>query len=148
MADGLPPIQMDFNAAGDPVVIVEQQEVTDPAQILSVVPGLSDPALVIAYAQLVNHLAQGDRYELILDPAGFKDRFMAQWDAEDADAEPIQGSPVLHDFGIPDFGEIARPSIEGGVLTFYAQNVFMKMPYKAVLKPGGKPEYTPVRIVE
>ena len=68
MADGLPPIQMDFNANGDPVVIVEEKQISNPAEILRTVPVLAEPNMVFAYAQLVNHLAHGDGFEIILDP--------------------------------------------------------------------------------
>ena len=147
MADGLPPIQMDFNANGDPVVIVEEKQISNPAEILRTVPVLAEPNMVFAYAQLVNHLAHGDGFEIILDPEAFKAEFMAKWNAEDPDAEPVQGAPILHDFGMPDFDQIAEPSFAGGALTYYAVNSFMGMPYKAVMKGSGKPEYTPVRIV-
>lgn len=149
MGDAIPNLQMDYKAGGDPVVIVaESTEISDPSQILKVVPALADPKLAIAYAQLVNHLAQGNRFLVITDPAKFKAEFMEAWNAEDPDQEPMQGVHRLHDFGIPDFAAIEKPKVEGGQLTFYAVNTYMGLPYRATLVAGGKVNYEPVAIVE
>lgn len=149
MADAIPSLNLDYNSAGDPIVIVaERTELSDVSQILKTVPALADPKLAIAYAQVVNHLAQGDRFEVIADPAAFKAEFMAKWQAEDPEAEPVQGVQRLRDFGIPDFAAITPPKVEGGQLTFFAVNTYMGLPYRATLVAGSKVDYAPVAIVE
>jgi len=140
---------MDFNGAGDPVVIVGgSAEVSDPSQLLKAVPALADPKLSIACAQLVNHLKQGCRFTVIVDPAKFEADFMAAWNAEDPDQEPTPGVHRLRDFGIPDFAAITRPKLEDGQLTFFAVNAYLGLPYRATLEAGGAVTYEPVAIVQ
>jgi hypothetical protein len=148
MTDALPAIEMDFSPGGAPVVIVETVEVTDPAAILPLAPDLTKPEWVFAYTALVNHLAQGARFEPIYDPEEFKAAYMAKYDAEDPNEAPDQGVNRLHDFGIPDFAAITAPHMEGETLVFFAENTYMGIPYRATMAPGQQPDYQPVAIVE
>lgn len=148
MADGLPPMEMDFGANGAPVVIVEQAEVGDVAGLLAAAPALMEPKWVFALAQMANHLAQGEDYELIIDPAEFKAAYMAAYDAEDPDEQVAPGAVRLHNFGIPDFAAIHPPKMDGNTLVFFAENIFMGIPYRATMQPGAQPNYEPVAMTQ
>ncbi|WP_323006100.1 hypothetical protein [Pseudorhodobacter sp.] len=148
MADGLPPMEMDFGANGAPIVIVEQAEVGDVAGLLTAAPALMEPKWVFALAQMSNHLAQGESYELIVDVAAFKADYMAAYEAEDPDEDVAPGAIRLHNFGIPDFDAMQPPRMEGNTLVFFAENIFMGIPYRAVMQPGGQPVYEPVAMVQ
>lgn len=147
MADELPPIEMDFAPDGAPVVTVNSTAATDPAQLLALAPDLSKPEWVLAYCGLVNHLAQGARFEPIYDPDEFKAAYVAKYDAEDPDEEPQQGVTRLHDFGLPDFAAITPPQMAGDTLVFFAENAYMGIPYRVTMAPGEQPSYQPVAIV-
>lgn len=148
MADGLPPMEMDFSASGAPIVIVEQAEVGDVAGLLAAAPALMEPKWVLALAQMANHLAQGEDYELILDPAAFKAAYMASYEAEDPEEQVAPGAVRLHNFGIPDFAAIHPPKMEGTTLVYFAENIFMGIPYRATMQPGAQPKYEPVAMAE
>ena len=143
MAD-LPPIAMDYTAAGAPVVIVAEAQATDLAEAVRLAPALADPQWLGAYVQVANHLAKGDRFEPIFEPEEFKAEYMAAYDAEDPSEEPIPGNTRLHNYGVPDFSVIAAPVMEGDRITFYARNTFMGIPYKVTMVRGGVPTYEPV----
>lgn len=148
MADGLPPMEMDFGDNGAPVVIVEQAQVGDMAGLIEAAPALMEPKWVFALAQMANHLAQGDDYELIVDPEAFKAGYMEAYEAEDPEEQVGPGAIRLHNFGIPDFAAIHPPKMDGNTLVFFAENVFMGIPYRAEMKAGGQPIYAPVAMAE
>lgn len=148
MADMLPPIEMDFGANGAPTVIVEEAEAADLDGVLKLAPALSDPKWVRALARVANHLAHGDDYALIVDPAEFEKKYREAYDAEDPDEEVGPGTIRLHNFGIPDFTAIHPPMMEGDKLIFFAENVFMGIPYRAEMPSGAEPDYQPVDMVE
>jgi hypothetical protein len=148
MADGLPAIELDFGANGAPVVLVEQVEVSDPAALMQAAPALEDPKWAFAFAQMVNHIAQGDSHELIIVPAEFKEKYMAVYEAEDPDEEVGPGVIRLHNFGIPDFAAIHPPMKNGNTLIFFVENMFMGIPYRVTMRDGTQPEYQPVAMVQ
>lgn len=148
MADGLPPISMQYDQAGTPIVIVEQAKAQDLSEVIRLAPALSDPHWVRAYARVANHLAQGDKFSLIVDPAAFEAEYRAAFAAEDPDEVPQAGVMRLRNFGMPDFAAIKPPEMQGGTLVYFARNTFMGIPYRAVMPEGGQPEYEPVAMVE
>ncbi len=148
MTDALPAIEMDFSPGGAPVVIVETVELTDTPKIHTIATDLNKPEYVYTYTALLNHLAQGARFEPIYDPEEFKAAYMAKYEAEDPDEVPDQGVNRLHDFGIPDFAAIKPPHMEGETLIFFAENAYMGIPYRVTMDPGQQPDYQPVAIVE
>lgn len=148
MADALPPVELDFADSGSPVVIIEQIEVDDATRLLQAAPALADPKWAFAFAQMVNHIMQGDEYELIIDPAAFQASYMETYNAEDPDEEVGAGTIRLHNFGIPDFAAMHPPKLEGDTLVFFAENMFMGIPYKATMEPGQTPVYEPVAMAE
>lgn len=148
MSDGLPPISMDFTDAGAPVVIVAEARAADLDEALRLAPALSDPKWLKALAQVANHLAKGDQFEPILDPAAFQAAYMAAYNAEDPDAEPVPGNTRLHDYGLPDFSQIAAPAMKGNTLIFFARNTFMGIPYKVTMPLDGEAVYEPVAMTE
>jgi len=148
MAEGLPPIEMDFAAHGAPVVIVAEQEVSSTVDVLRIVPALSDPKWVRAYAGVVNHLAQGDDFKVIMDPSAFETNYRETYNAEDPQEQVPPGVVRLRNFGIPDFSSMHPPVMTGDTLVYFAENLFMGIPYRATMEKGGNPAYTPVTMRE
>ncbi|MFQ5622303.1 MAG: hypothetical protein ACE5FS_02805 [Paracoccaceae bacterium] len=148
MADALPPINLDLNGAGDPVVIVGEAEVSDRKVLLDLAPSLLDEQFVRAYAQILNHLARGYQYSVILDPEAFKASYLAKLAAEDHEQEPEAGEVRLSNYGKPDFDAIKPPEMDGDTLVFYAEDSYLGIPYR-VEAPASKsalsePVYTPM----
>ncbi|RUS59431.1 hypothetical protein EGN72_16035 [Pseudorhodobacter sp. E13] len=139
---------MQYDQAGTPIVIVEQAKAQDLSEVIRLAPALSDPHWVRAYARVANHLAQGDKFSLIVDPAAFEAEYRAAFEAEDPDEVPQAGVMRLRNFGMPDFAAIKPPEMQGGTLVYFARNTFMGIPYRAVMPEGGQPEYEPVAMVE
>lgn len=148
MADGLPPISMDFAEDGAPVVMVAEAEARDLAQVLSLAPALGDPKWLRAYVRVANHLAKGDRFDPIMDPAAFEAAYRAAYEAEDPAAPAVPGNARLRNYGLPDFTAIRPPAMEGDTLVFFARNTFMGIPYKVTMPRGGTPTYEPVAMTE
>lgn len=148
MADGLPPMSMGFATDGTPVVVVAKAELRDLAQVLDAAPGLGDPKWLRAYVRVANHLAKGDRFDPIMDPAAFETAYRAAYDAEDPEEAPVPGNARLHNYGLPDFSAIKPPAMQGETLVFYARNTFMGIPYKVTMPRGGTPSYEPVAMTE
>jgi hypothetical protein len=147
MADGLPPISMEYDQNGAPYVIVQEARAADLAEAVRLAPALGDPLWVIVYAQVANHLARGDKFITIVDPKAFEAKYRARYEAEDPDAEPRAGVMRLRQFGLPDFAGITPPQMQGDTLVFYAENSFMGIPYRAVMARGADPVYEPVAMV-
>lgn len=145
MADGLPPIQFNLSDAGAPVVIVEKVEVSDRIEALRRAPALSDPKFARAYAQVVNHLAKGYKYEVIMDPAAFKADYMAKYDAEDPDVVAAPGVMRLRNFALPDFDSITPPAMEDGTLVFFSRNAYRGTAFHVTVPEDGPPVYRPVK---
>ena len=142
MPDDLPPISFDITDAGQPVVMVGAETVTDVAGLAAAAPGLQAPDYAVPYAQLVNHLAQGYELTLIVDPDAFKAEYEAQRAAE-GESEPVPGRPRLSDHGVPDFAAISAPRYVDGKLVFYARHNYYGLPYRVELTSGGAPSYEP-----
>ena len=148
MADSLPPVELEFSAAGAPVVIVAETVVSSPTQLLRTAPALADPRWAFAYAQMVNHVVQGDDFELIIKPDEFREKYMERYNAEDPDEEVGPGTIRLHNFGIPDFAAIHQPMKNGDELIFFVENMFMGIPYRVTMTEGSEPDYQPVAMVK
>jgi len=148
MADLLPPVELAFSVTGTPIVIIAQTEVSSPTQLSQAAPALSDPKWAFAYAQMVNHIVQGDDFELIIKPEEFQQRYMERYNAEDPNEEVGPGTIRLHNFGIPDFAEIHQPMKNGDELIFFVENMFMGIPYRVTMTEGSAPNYYPVAMVE
>lgn len=146
MSDGLPPISLELTDKGAPYAIVGAAEVTNAQELLDAAPALSDPKWVAAYATILNHIAYGKKYELIVDPEAFKTRYLAEYEAEDPDQQPVPGLIQLHNYGIPEFEEIAPPAYDGDTLTFYVRETYLGIPYKATLGSYFLPTYEPVTL--
>ena len=130
MDDGLPPLNIDVNAAGTPVVIVDGQEVQDVSGLIDLAPKVVEPKYARAYARLVNHLSHGYQFEVIMDPDAFRADYLARYEAEDPDATVVAGQARLRNYGLPDFSQISPPAFEGNRLIFYAQNAYLGVPYR------------------
>lgn len=145
MADGLPPISLEVASGGAPYVIVGEAQATSYDALVNLAPALLDPNWIRVRAQLLNHISNGYEYEVIIDPAEFKEKYLAEFDAEDAEAAVIAGQRRLRAFGKPDFDLIEPPKMDGETLTFYAVESYLGIPYR-VVQSGAGPElsYTPM----
>ncbi|MEP5730391.1 MAG: hypothetical protein ABJL67_13605 [Sulfitobacter sp.] len=145
MADGLPPLNIDVNAAGTPVVIVDGQEVHDVSSLVDLAPNVVEPKYARAYARLVNHLSHGYKYNVIMDPEAFEADYRIRFDAEDPDEKTVAGQVRLRNYGLPDFNAISPPSFEGKTLIFFAENAYLGVPYRVEVQTAvtsmGKPTY-------
>lgn len=148
MGEGLPPLHMETNAAGDAVVIVDGQEVRDVSGLIDLAPNIVEPRYARAYARLVNHLVHGYDYNVIMDPADFASAYQKRYDAEDPNEVVPAGQVRLRNYGLPDFSVIEAPKIEDNKLIFYAENAFLGVPYRVEAGTSvsaiGAPDYTPV----
>jgi len=146
MSDGLPPISMVLSDQGAPVVIIGESQVSNAKDLLAAAPALQEPEWIRVYANVLNHMAHGYKYELIIDPDEFEAQYMKEYEAEDPDEPPVPGLIRLHNYGIPEFSEIAPPFYEGDTLTFYVRENFLGIPYKATLGSFFLPDYEPVTL--
>lgn len=146
MADGLPPISFELAGSGAPYVIVGDQEANDLEQLLLLAPNLADPHWLRARAQLINHLASGFEYEVILDPPGFEAAYMAQYNSEDPEEEVGPGEVRLIHYGVPDFTAIQPPAMEGDTLVFYAREAYLGVPYRVEADRTGAAQYSPMAL--
>ncbi len=150
MADSLPPIEFDETMNGAPVVIVGEVQVQNVSKLLDAAPALLDPQYVAVYAQLVNHLSKGYTYTVIMDPDEFRAAYVAKRDAEDPNADIDPAIPRLRNYGLPKFGSITPPAIDGDKLVFFAEDLFLGIPYRAEAPATqsaiGEPVYMPVEM--
>lgn len=141
--DDLAPGLADDNARV--MLVGDDGEARTMAELLGMLPVLRDPAHATALAEAVNHLSHGSEYRVIADPAAYAERFRARL-ARENPAQPFrEGLVQVSDFGIPDFGAITPPVLEGEVLRFFAENALLGVPY-AVELPGltAEPSYEPM----
>jgi len=151
MVDDLPPISFVENNDGAAIVRIAAVEVDSRAELLDVAPFLLDPEHVVLYAQAVNHLAHGYDFIVIEDPAAFKKAYDEKLAEEAKDPGPHPGvARRLSTFGRPDLDQITAPAIDGDKLTFYAEQVFLGIPYKVEAAASqtaiGEPSYKPMEM--
>ncbi len=142
----LPPITFVLTKQGSPALMVAEAEAATLAEVLQRAPGITDPHWTRLYARVVNHLAYGYDYEMIMDPAAFEAEFRAAWEAEPetvADDAPVT-PPRLRDLGMPEFSQIQPPAVVDGELVFYVRSNHYGIPYRVGRRPGAEPTYTPV----
>ncbi len=92
---------------------------------------LFEPAEAVNLAKVVNHFAEGMRYEVIEDPAAFAAEYRARRAAEDPDAPVDIHGRQLTKFAMPDLDRIEAPRLEDGRLVFYAVDATLGLPYRA-----------------
>ena len=138
-------IDLMMDDTGAPMVVVgDTQEFSEIPDLLSGVPALAEPANAAEAARAVNHLAEGSRFDVILDPAAFVKAYTARYDAEE-ETPWEQGRPKLRDFGRADLSELAVPTVEGDQLVFYANDKYLGIAYKATLSFANSAiDYQPV----
>ncbi|MCX7560260.1 hypothetical protein OS190_11830 [Sulfitobacter sp. F26204] len=146
MSDGLPPISTIVNDQGAPVVIVGDAQVTNAKELIEAAPALQKPEWIRVYANILNHMAHGYKYELIIDPDEFQAQYMKAYEAENPEEKAVAGLVRLHNYGIPEFSEIAAPTYEGETLTFFVRENYLGIPYKATLGSYFLPTYEPVTL--
>lgn len=132
MTDAVPQVALGLGDNSEYVVMVgaDESEATDIATLLALAPGLVQPAAATETALAVNHIAQGAAFDVITDPAGFAAAYQAKLAAEDPDAPWSQHVVRLHDYGVPAFADITTPGITGTVLTYFAVDSHLGVPYR------------------
>ena len=73
MTDGFPQIEFGLGDKLERIVILDDSDSVDsvPA-LISAVPGLLSPDCAMQLAEAINHIAVGDGFELISDPAAYQ----------------------------------------------------------------------------
>jgi len=143
MTDAIPLVTLGLGADSQYVVMVgeQDQEARDVASLMALAPGLMRPAAALEAARFINHMAQGPAFDLITDPAAYAAAYRARVDAEDPNENWSQNKVRLRDYGMPDFDQIKIPVIAGSVLTYFAADSHMGVPYKVLVdlaRPGVK----------
>jgi hypothetical protein len=147
MADELPPISLDVDPDGGPLVLVGDETLTEPDAVARKVPALTEPARATTLAFVVNHLSHGYDYEPITDPASFRATYLAEYEGEDEEATVPPGKRSLRGFGLPRFDEIETPQIRpDGELVFYAQSIGLGIPFRVSWRTGTVASYVAARM--
>ncbi len=138
MTDAIPQIEFGLGDNLERIVILDESDSVDsiPA-LVSAVPGLMSPDCALQLAEAINHLAVGDGFDLISDPAAYQADYEARLAAEDPNQPWQEGVIRLSDFGRPDYSEIKAPFWNGTAVVFFAKDDFTGLPYRveAVLAP-------------
>lgn len=145
MSDNVDVMQFSVTPQGEIVVVVGENEVSSAADLLTMAPDAS-PA---NWAEILNELAHSGDFELILDPAGFREQYEATLAQEDPEQGWSQDAMRLRDFGVPDFSQITPPQIAGSTLVYYARDIHTGLPYRAEVSLAGgdgTPTYTPMQL--
>ena len=148
MALTLPKISMSMDTQNVPVVVIDDVLVTSAKELLASAPALQELEYVRVYANILNHLAHGYEYELIIDPAAFQMQYTKEYEAEDENEQSVPGLIHLHNYGVPSFKEIKSPFYEGDILIFYVRHNYLGVPYKATLNSDALPTYLPVAMYQ
>ena len=129
--DALPHLSLGLGDGNAPIVYVDDERIaTDLADLLRTAPGAVQPAGAGPLAHAVNHFAQGSAFAVIDDPDGFAAQYRKTLAAEDPNAPWQEGVVRLSDYGVPDFDEIAAPTLTGRTLVFCAVDTFLGLPYR------------------
>lgn len=141
----LPNIQFNLSAKGLPVIIIAKEELVDIEKVLSLAPALTEPRYARAYAQVVNHLAKGYKYEVIMSPEKFKADYMEKYNSEEINLNAKPGTMRLRNFALPNFDDIKVPAISGGELVFFAKNSYRGTAFRVTRKNLEDAIYLPVK---
>lgn len=139
-------IDLGLTDEGKPVVLVgDLGDQAGSMEELLRLPGMATPARAAELALAANHFAHGSEYRVITDPKAFEEAYRARLAREDANAAWQEGVVRLRDFGVPDFGAIHAPRLEGARLVFFAADTYLGVPYR-VEAPSllQAPEYAPL----
>lgn len=132
MTDDIPQIILGLGNDSEYVVMIgeAETEATTLDKLFSLAPELKNPAAAVEAARAVNHLSQGQDFEVIEDPAAFEKKFRETLASEDPSAPWREGVIRLSDYGTPDFAAIKKPAMNGTVLTFFAEDTVLGLPYR------------------
>jgi len=132
MTDDIPQILLGLGADSEYVVMVGEDEVeaSTLASLLTIAPELKQPEAAIETARAVNYISQGPAFQVINDPAAFEEQYRVKLASEDPSEPWSEGVVRLSDYGVPDFATIAAPTISGTVLTYFAVDDFLGLPYR------------------
>ncbi len=148
MSDDIPEMILGLGDGGKPLVMVgDNDEATDMAGLLRLVPALASAAHALELSRVMNHLVHGNDYDVIEDPQRFAAEYKARVAREDPDADWQEGVIRLRDHGMPDFAAILAPAFAGGRLSFYAVDRFLGLPYRVETAAlTATPLYEPVAL--
>lgn len=147
MSGDLPAIERGLGDSGEAVVLTGGGEAQDMASLLRLAPELAAPGHARSLAEAVNHLAQRGEFRVIQDPASFETWYREKLSKEDPETPWQEGVSRLCDFGVPDFSEIEPPVFTSGHLRFFAQDVFLGVPYRVdVPDLAAPPSYEPLKL--
>lgn len=152
MADvAAPDIIYGIDRSGAPVAIIEQTQEVGREAVLERYPGIASGEFTLELAKLVNHFAREYKYQVIEDIEAFEAGYRARIAEEDPDATWKQGVTRLRDYGMPDFAQMHRPRLDGGMLVFFAESQRLGVPYRVEAAVNGteigEAKYEPVRML-
>lgn len=132
MTDDVPQIIFGLGNDSEYVVMVgeEETEATTLANLLSLAPGLKQPEASLETARAINYLSQGPAFRIIEDPAAFEEQYRKKLASEDQSEPWAEGVVRLSDYGIPNFADIAAPSMSRSLLTYFAVDDMLGLPYR------------------
>ena len=140
-------IDLGLTGEGKPVVLLGEfgDQAGSMAELVRLAPDGASPARAADLALAANHFAHGSEYRVVTDPQAFEEAYRARLAREDASAAWQEGIVRLSDFGVPDFGTIHAPRLQGARLVFFAADTFLGVPYR-VEAPTllQAPEYAPL----
>lgn len=145
MQSSRPEIALGLNNEAEPVVLVGDQAASTVVDLLRLAPDITEDANAAMLAQALNHLASGDEFAVITDPAAYVTAYRAKLATEDPTQPAQPGVIRLCDFGTPNFAAITPPRMDRGTLIFFAVRTYWGLPYRAsVVDLTDPPVYQPV----
>ncbi|MCX7559756.1 hypothetical protein OS190_09270 [Sulfitobacter sp. F26204] len=138
MTDDIPQIILGLGEDSEYVVMVgaEEAEATTLATLMKLAPELRKPEAAAEAARAINYLSQGAAFRVIEDPAAFEAQYRKTLASEDPNAPWAEGVIRLSDYGVPDFTTIKAPGITGTVLTYFAVDDMLGLPYRIEVDLG------------
>lgn len=134
MTTHIPEISFGINEASKNVVILgDANQAGSISSLVLLEPGLLRPEAAGILAGAVNHIAKGSDYRVINDVAAYEAEYRETLAKEDPAAPFRAGVLRLRDHGIPDFTKIHPPRIIDDQLVFYVRDVFVGLPYIAMV---------------
>lgn len=147
----IPDISLGLGAKGESIVYVDDTQIcSDLPSLLRAAPSLLHAGGAAPLARAINHFSRGNAFEVIEKPAVFAENYRQKLASEDPDAPWQEGIVRLADYGIPDFDAITAPALKGSVLTYYAVDTFLGLPYQVTvdLSAGHTPDDDDYRVLE
>lgn len=145
MSDTLPYVGFSYDDDNKLCASVGPDEYHSVAELIAAAPFVAEPGHILLLAKALNHFDQGMSYGVIEEIEPYKEDFLKRY-AEEEELEWDQFNLRVGDFELPDFEQMAAPSIKDGEITFFVNHRGLDAPY-IVTGPAdgsGKLDYSPL----